>query len=333
MKLKEIGEFGFIERFKPAFDHLIAKGTTGIGDDCSIMPTGEGRNLLVTTDLLIEGVHFLREAITPYQLGIKSLAVSLSDIAAMGGKPVGSFLSVAIPSDVDVEYLDSFMEGYHQLSNLHKTPLLGGDTTKSLQHLAINVCAIGECPKGRAKLRSSAKPGDLICVTGSLGSSAAGLQALLQGIKKDDDVRSLIEGHHQPDVRVNEGLLLAGTAGVNAMMDISDGIASDLLHILKASGCGATVDIDKLPISETMSKVAISCGWNKYQLAATGGEDYELLLTISPEYYNEVSTAFSAAFNIPLTAIGKIVAGAPTISWRFNGRPTNESLHGFNHFT
>lgn len=333
MKLKEIGEFGFIERFKPSFDHLITNGITGIGDDCSIIPTGEDKDLLVTTDLLIEGVHFLREAIPPFQLGIKSLAVNLSDIAAMGGKPVGSFLSIAIPSDVDIEYLDSFMEGYHHLSDLHKTPLLGGDTTKSLHHLAINVCVIGKCSTGKAKLRSHAKPNDLICVTGVLGNSAAGLQAVLQNIKKDDDVSILISYHHQPEPRVKEGMLLANIAGVNAMMDISDGIASDLLHILKASGCGATIDIDKLPISETMSKVAINNGWNKYQLAATGGEDYELLLTISPEYYNEANKAFSKTFNQPLMVIGRIVEGAPTISWSFNGNPTSESLHGFNHFT
>ena len=162
MELKEIGEFGFIERFAPDFKTLLPKNVLGIGDDCAILPIDETSDLLVTTDMLIEDIHFLRGKITPWQLGGKSVAVNLSDLAAMGGTPLGTFLSIAIPPGIDVEYLDEFMIGYHAISDKYATPLYGGDTTRSVKHLAINVCAIGKCPKGTARLRRNAQSGDLI---------------------------------------------------------------------------------------------------------------------------------------------------------------------------
>jgi thiamine-monophosphate kinase len=333
MKLKEIGEFGFIERFTPLFNSLLHENQLGIGDDCAIIPANETEDWLVTTDLLMEGVHFLRDAITPQQLGYKSLAVNLSDIAAMGGTPTGSFLSFAIPEGLDVNYLDAFMSGYHELSAKYGVPLLGGDTTKSLKHFAINVCVMGKCPKGTARKRSMAQVGDLVCVTGHLGDSAAGLKIVLdQPDLSDDGHKHLIEKHHKPEPQLSEGLFLADFAGTHAMMDISDGIASDLKHILKASGKAATIEIEKLPISGTLKNMAAAQQWNAVELAASGGEDYELLVTVAPHDLETIQQQFAECFGKPLYQIGEITEGEARITWKKDGREIDFGKSGFNHF-
>ncbi len=332
MQLKEIGEFGFIERFKPHFNDLLNGDIIGIGDDCAIIPANENEDWVVTTDLLMEDVHFLRQSITPFQLGYKSLAVNLSDIAAMGGAPMASFLSIAIPKDLEVEYLDQFMEGYHELSKKYNTALLGGDTTKSLKHLAINVVVIGKCSKGKARKRSDAKVGDVICVTGNLGDSAGGLQLLLDGITRINSHDELLTKHHQPEPQIKEGIFLAKENGVNAMMDISDGIASDLKHILKASGVSAKIEIQYIPISDQLNDVAQQNNWNALDMATSGGEDYELLLTISASEFDIVKRKFESQFNKSLIKIGTIESGDPVINWVNKGNEIQLTSSGFNHF-
>ncbi len=332
MNLKEIGEFGFIERFKPLFAGLNTTEQMGIGDDCAIIAASETEDWVISTDMLIEDVHFLRTAISPFQLGYKSLAVNLSDIAAMGAQPVASFLSIAIPTDVEVDYLDAFMKGYHQLSEKHKTPLLGGDTTKSLQKLAINVTVVGKCAKGTAKLRASAQSKDLICVTGNLGDSAAGLQCILNHVADSESRAYLVQKHNQPEPQINEGLFLCAEKDVHAMMDISDGIASDLKHILKASAKSATIDIASLPVSDVLINEAQKQNWNATELALSGGEDYELLFTMAPESYERIGKAFEAEFGKKLHCIGSIDEGEPEIKYTQNGESIEMHSSGFNHF-
>ena len=332
MKLSEIGEFGYIARFSPWFKGLVPADTTGIGDDCAIIPANEKEDLIISTDLLIENTHFLKDSITPGQLGYKSLAVNLSDIAAMGGTPVGSFLSLAVPSETDVEYLDAFMNGYHGLSESYHVPLLGGDTTRSPEHIVINVCVIGKCAKNAAKLRSTAQEGDIVCVTGYLGDSAGGLQVILNRPERTPGMDYLLERHYMPVPRIGEGRLLAALPGVNSLMDISDGLASDLLQILKASGKGATVDMDKLPISPMLEKVTFEQGWDYLDLALTGGEDYELLCTVSPSHFKEVSEHFYMSFNRKLNPVGAIVKGSPAIKWMSGNKVINLEKKGFDHF-
>lgn len=331
MKINEIGEFGFIKRFSPMFSELLPNQTVGIGDDCAIIPNGD-EDWLISTDLLMEDVHFLRNDISPENLGHKSLAVNLSDIAAMGGTPIGSFLSIAIPKEVEVEYLDAFMKGYFDLSKKYNTPLLGGDTTKSLKHLAINVCVIGKCAKGMAKQRNMAHHGDTICVTGPLGDSAGGLQLILNKQKPDSNHFYLIKKHYQPEPRIAEGQFLALQPGVHAMIDISDGIASDLVHILNASGKAASIHLDRLPVSEVLANAGAKQRWNAMELAVSGGEDYELLCTISPENFESVSEAFKTRFGKPLIPIGTIGEGEPSIAWYSNGKEVKMKKSGFNHF-
>lgn len=332
MELKEIGEFGFIDRFRPMFENLLQGRQTGIGDDCAILPYNDVEDWLVTTDLLLEDVHFLRSTISPEQLGYKSLAVNLSDIAAMGGTPVGSFLSIAIPSDIEVEYLDAFMRGYHALSSKYNTPLLGGDTTKSMKHLAINVCVMGKCPKGSARKRSMAQPGDAVCVTGFLGDSAGGLQLLLNKQIAIDESDPLLRKHYEPEPRLNEGQFLANYPGVHAMMDISDGIASDLNHILKRSAVSAQIHLERLPVSEHLNLNSSRYGWNAIELAVAGGEDYELLVTVAPDILKNIQNEFFDKFGMPLTQIGSIFSGKPEITWYNKSKKVQLSQTGFDHF-
>jgi thiamine-monophosphate kinase len=280
----------------------------------------------------MEDVHFLRQAITPWQLGYKSLAVNLSDIAAMGGIPVGSFLSIAIPDSIEVEYFDTFLKGYYELSAKYHTPLLGGDTTKSLKHLVINVCVIGKCKKGNAKKRDMAQSGDIICVTGPLGDSATGLKILLEQPTLSSKYDLLIKKHHQPEPRLDEGVFLATYPEIHAMIDISDGISSDLKHILKASGKQAVIEIDKLPLSNELKEISIQQSWDMVELATIGGEDYELLLTVNAKKLTEIQHKFLTRFGKPLYSIGYILNGESSIQWLKSGNEYNFSKSGFNHF-
>jgi thiamine-monophosphate kinase len=334
MKLSEIGEFGFIDRFSKHFHDMVEPGTIkGIGDDCAIMPLNDQYDQVVTTDLLIEDIHFLRSSISPLDLGYKALAINLSDIAAMGARPTASFLSIALPIDIDVEYMDKVMEGYHQLSRKYHVPLLGGDTTRSPEKLIINVCATGQISKGEAHLRSDARPGDVICVTGPLGDSAAGLKMLVEDITPDQRSSSLIAWHHRPEPAINEGLWLSKQPGVRAMMDISDGIASDLKHILKMSNTGAIINIEDVPVSDALKKTAAKYDWNIPLLTLAGGEDYRLLVTIERSAFNSISEEYSQLFSFPLTSIGLITdTEQGNIKWYKNNTVYHLSKGGFTHF-
>lgn len=322
MKLSELGEFGLIERIQARF--RAPDGVTGIGDDCAVLPQSTGRDTLVSSDMLIEGTHFLRKEIPPYDLGWKSAAVNLSDVAAMGGKPTGTFLSLALPADLDTDWIDAFMHGYADISERFGTPLLGGDTTASPDRICINVTVLGECPYARARLRSGAQKGDVICVTGSLGDSAGGLKAILEGVERDMDVQRLIDRHYRPIPRVPEGEELRLNLGVHAMMDLSDGLASDLQHILAASEMNAEIDVTAIPLSLALKHVCASQGWDPVALAVCGGEDYELLFTCTPQT--------EMLLSVPHFVIGKITdraRGEARISWRGAQGPV---APGFDHF-
>lgn len=332
MKLSELGEFGLINRIAPLFGHLIPNGVEGIGDDCAIIPISDTESLVVTTDLLVEDVHFLRTAMPANDLGWKSLAVNLSDIAAMGAEPFGAFLSIGLPSDVTVEWTDSFFEGMHHLAALHGVPLLGGDTTSSPDKIVINITVLGKAQAKTIKRRSAAQAGDIIATTGFVGDSAAGLQLLINKVLLTDETAPLIEAHFRPRPHLEEGKWLAEQLGVHGMMDISDGIASDLPHILRASDVSATVEVSQIPLSATMQVVAKSNSWNTFDLATGGGEDYCLLVTIKESAFNTIASLFKEKFNHTLFPIGKITTGTPEIQWTSNGVSTYPCGKGFHHF-
>lgn len=318
MKKGEFGLIDFIKRHTTAPD-----GVVGIGDDCAIIG-GEGCDTLFSTDMLLEGVHFLRSKASPEDVGWKSAAVNLSDIAAMGGEPTATFLSIALPSDAQGEWAERFVEGYAEISRLFGVPLLGGDTTSSLHDIAINVGVMGSCERGKVLLRSGARVGDTIFVTGALGDSGAGLKVLLNDLAHSQEADYLVEKHLRPMPRLAEGRKLLATGLVGAMMDISDGIASDLRHILQASGVGAEVELKSLPLSPALEHICQKEGWDKYTLATSAGEDYELLLTAPEE--------IAAMVDFPLHKIGKIVEGNADIRWLKEGKEIEFNTKGFTHF-
>ena len=320
MKMQQLGEFGLIDRIRK-MTSVPDPSWVGIGDDCAVIPlspeTGgaPASDLLVSTDMLVEGTHFLMEDISPRQLGWKSAAVNISDIAAMGGKPIATFLSLALPKTLPEQWMQEFMEGYNGISEKYGAALLGGDTTCSPDRICINVAVLGTCPRGKARLRSAARPGDLVCVTGTLGDSAAGLRLILGGQK--GAAPRLMDRHYTPTPRVEEGLVLSCLPGVHAMMDISDGVGSDLRHILDESGVGARIDTGKLPISKELQALCSEKGWDPKELALSGGEDYELLFTMDPQETPD----------IPYTVIGEITAN-PTVTWEGGSR----DYMGYKHF-
>jgi len=347
MDFSEIGEFGFIERFSSAFDTLNVPGTCGIGDDCAVLPFGE-EDILVTTDMLLENTHFLRGGISPYHLGWKTLAVNLSDVAAMGGVPVSSFLSLGIPSDVSVEYMDEFMRGYRDLCIRSGVSLSGGDTTRSEgagAHLVLNVAVVGRVSHGSAIMRGGARPGDAVYVTGTLGDSAAGLEIIKAAGGKltsavelekclpslPSSAASLLERHWMPQPRLAAARVLSATGAVHSMMDISDGIASDLQHILKASGVSSEVDVGALPLSSAMMEYAAISGMDPVASALGGGEDYELLFTAEEGAFDAERIAAEAA--VKITRIGTITEGGPpVVRWRKDGRRMTADFSGYDHF-
>lgn len=307
------GEFELIQNIRRSC--RVPQGMTGIGDDCAILPQSSGVDTLVSTDMLMEGVHFLIDKVSPRQLGWKSAAVNISDIAAMGGEPVGSTLAFALPANLPDGWVDGFMDGYLDVSNRFGCALMGGDTTSSPDRLCISVTVLGKCPGGSAVRRNGAVKGDLICVTGELGTSAAGLEAILRHI----DEQSLTERHYCPLPRVHEGITLR-QSGIHAMMDISDGVASDIRHIMEESGVGAVISTGSLPIAGQVRKFCLGNGIDPVRLALCGGEDYELLFTASPETV--------AALDIEHHIIGRITGGSRLV-WEGAG---SEDYQGFRHF-
>ena len=310
------GEFGLIDQICRQFGDLTHEGMTGIGDDCAILSQGHGRSWVVTTDMLVEEVHFLRAHISPFDLGYKSLAVNLSDVAAMGVAPCASFLSLALPAGLPEGWIEAFLEGYHALSVRYNVPLLGGDTTSSRDGLSISVTALGQGEDTHLKCRKDARPGDILFVTGRLGDSAQGLRDLLDG-RWDSP---FIPIHHHPEPAVEEGVWLGSQSAVHAMMDLSDGLASDLRHILKTSRVKAEVSVEKIP-----TRVPV-------ELAVAGGEDYQLLCTVEAQEAPLVQQQFEARFGRPLYPIGRIVEGEPVLIWRQNGQEIHPDWKGFTHF-
>lgn len=330
MHLKDLGEFELIRRFAPRFSSNIPQGVEGIGNDCAVIPFRENHSLLVTTDLLVENTHFIRYQISAADLGFKSLSVNLSDIAAMGGKPRYAFLSVALPVDTPMEWIDDFMDSFAKLSEETGVLLLGGDTTRSTQ-IAINVLIIGEIETAFIKRRSQAIPGDIICCTGPLGDSGAGLKILLDGLPQEGISKELIEAHFRPRPQLEEGVWLARQPGVHAMMDISDGVASDIQRIMEESYCGAHIEVDLLPISENLRKTSAQFGWQTEDLALSAGEDYCLLLTVDPKNYDALKTAYFNQFHQPLHTLGKILPGSDLI-YTLNKETFLPASGGFDHF-
>ena len=299
----KLGEFDLIWRFFKAGSESMAQHQTdqvllGIGDDCALLQPDPAQSLAVTSDMLVEGRHFFAGANAEW-LGHKALAVNLSDLAAMGAKPLGFTLALALPN-ANADWLAQFSQGLFRLAQQWQCPLIGGDTTQG--PLTICITALGHVPTGAAIKRSGAKVGDDIWVSGSLGDARLALGALRsEWLLDPSSLENVLPRMHQPEPRIALGLQLRGIA--SSALDVSDGLLGDLRHILTASQVNAEVLIDQLPTSPTL---AAQTERLRRQCAANGGDDYELCFT-APKHKRVEIESLSTAI-LPLTRIGSITS-------------------------
>jgi thiamine-monophosphate kinase len=297
--------------------HAIA---TGIGDDCAVMRIPSGHEMLVTTDFSVEGVHFRREWHPAKSVGHRCLTRGLSDIAAMGGEPIAAFLSLAVPEDLSQRWIDEFLQGLLKLASEFNLPLAGGDTSESPGGVLADIVVVGSVPKGTAILRSGARPGDRIYVTGKLGGSAAVLDRLYSDARKSikpSDWR----GHLFPQPRIEVGKVLRDKSIATAMIDISDGLSTDLSHICEESSVGAEVSADAIPRASVAGRKV------DLQIALHGGEAYELLFTAKGG--TQVPARIAGA---PITCIGEIVRRKNLVLVRADRARSKLRVHGWQHF-
>jgi thiamine-monophosphate kinase len=333
MDLKMLGEFGLIELFRKDWPPHPAQVVKGIGDDCAVIDTGGSALLLLTTDMLVEGIHFRLDTMTAYQLGVRSVAVNLSDIAAMGGEPTFSFMSVASPADREVAFMERFIQGYRDCSLKYGSRLLGGDTVSSPGPLVINVVQLGVASPGQVLYRNGAKEGDTILVSGPLGDSKAGLKLLLhpEVALPPEEKEYLLRRHLTPEPCIKLGGFLARSGVVTAAMDISDGISSDLTHICQESGVGAVIWAEKLPLSDSCRRTAELLKEDALSWALFGGEDFELLFTVSPHHVPHLAKAAEVELGVKLTEVGSVVKGEG-VKLVEGGRIRDITGQGYRHF-
>ncbi len=312
-----LSEFGLIERFFASCGASDASLILGVGDDAALLSPPPGRQLALTQDTLVEGVHFLANA-DPADLGHKALAVNLSDLAAMGAEPAWATLGLTLPR-VDAGWLEAFSSGLCALARAVGLTVVGGDTTQG--PLAVSIAALGLVPSGAALRRDGARPGDLILVSGTLGDAGLALRLLKAG---GSVPQSLARHLHRPQARLALGRALVGRA--HAAIDLSDGLAADLRHMLVASGVGATLELERLPLSP---EVAASGDWS---LPLSAGDDYELCFCLPPEkasLLNELERAGGCR----VTQVGRIEALAGLRLRDPAGRPFHLQRQGYEHFT
>ncbi|HYW36286.1 MAG TPA: thiamine-phosphate kinase [Balneolaceae bacterium] len=332
--ISEIGEQALIRRFftpqSPANSEIIY----GIGDDCAVLELDSDRYQLISTDQLLEETHFLQSFSAPDEIGYKAAAVNLSDIAAMGGRPTGIFLSLGLPSSTSVSWVSSFMEGFNGLCKKYEVPLLGGDTTGSVHDIMIGITVLGDVPKSHLKLRADAKSGDVVCVTGTLGEAAAGLQ-LFQKVRSMADNKSaefLVQRYKSPVPAVEEGQWLGNHSEVHAMIDLSDGLATDGNHICENSQVQMHVYVERLPLSPAFKEFTSGDEVLRTKLALAGGEDYHLLCTVESGTYENLSNDFEHKFGRPLYQIGHIKEGENRLRFFDHDKEIEPPEVVFNHF-
>ncbi|HKR14443.1 MAG TPA: thiamine-phosphate kinase [Pyrinomonadaceae bacterium] len=296
-------EFDFIRALRERAS--VSSSTTGIGDDAAVFQTSSGKQSVVTTDLLIEDIDFRRTTTPPYMLGHKALAVSLSDIAAMGARPRWSLISIGIPADVwQTDFVDRLYSGWFELANRYDVQLIGGDTSRTEAKIVIDSIAIGECAANQAVKRSGAQPGDQIFVTGSLGAAAAGLRLVERGAHlAEQKLDHVLLRQLRPEPRVGWGIVLGEERFATSMIDVSDGLSSDLNHLCEASGVGALLDSSLLPIDRQVVELCGRRALDPLQLALHGGEDFELLFTVKA---NDVNRLPRRVDGTQITRIGEV---------------------------
>lgn len=297
MNIADLTERALIARLRARVPASPDWVLTGIGDDAAVLAPARGMVEVVTADALVEGIHFRREWSSPADIGHKALAVNLSDLAAMGATPRAALLSLTLPASFPLDDFDALLDGFLALAAQTHTPLIGGNLTRSTGGLHIDVTLTGAVRPRRVLRRSGARPGDRLFVTGRLGAAAAGLAALTRDARAHDEC---VTAQRRPSPRLRTGIVVANNRSASACMDLSDGLADAVQQICEASGCGADVDLTKVPVHPSAT----------LEQALTGGEDYELLFAVPRRRTRLFLAAIQQAGEVAVTEIGACTKGS-----------------------
>jgi thiamine-monophosphate kinase len=332
MKTKnDIGEFGLIDRIKKTVggSPRNSRVLLGIGDDAALFRVPADRVCAVTTDTLVEGTHFDLAFTSFRDLGHKAMAANLSDIAAMGGRPLLAVVSLSLTPETKVSEIDALYAGMKSLARRHRVSIAGGDIVRS-RELSLTLTVIGECHQKNIGLRSGAKPGDAVLVTGTLGASQAGLDLLKSNIKNKKS--KLVRKHLRPEPRIKEALLLASRFRLHGMIDISDGLSSELNHMSRESGLGLVIDQGALPVAAEAVKIGTMLHRDPQDYCLAGGEEYELLFTLPPKQAILARDLIIKETGTGCCIIGQAVAGRGVKMVHSSGRIRKLQDRGYKHF-
>ena len=325
----EIGEHELIARITRRLE-MPAWVDVGPGDDAAVVKPPRGLREVLTTDALVDGVHFDLAFVPPAAAGHRALAVNLSDLAAMGAEPRSALLSLALPAHLTVAALDELLDGFLACASAHRTALIGGNITQTPGPLVVNVTAIGTVRPRRALTRAGARPGDDIYVTGAVGDAAAGLAMLRAGAADATAESACVRRYLRPEARVRAGLQLSHHGAASSCVDLSDGLADGLRQLARASGVGVDVDTPALPMSDEARAWHAAAGTSPVAAALGGGDDYELLFTVRPRHRGRLRGARRRIGDLPITRIGVVTRGSSLTVRDASG--CHELPPGFEHF-
>ncbi len=335
MNIRELGEFGLIDRIRRMLPESGPGVLVGIGDDTAVLQTEGGRLLLATCDTQREGIHFLRSAATPENIGRKALAINLSDIASMGGRPRFALVSLGLPDDLPVTFIDGLYAGLRMEAELAETTIVGGNISSSQSGVTIDITLLGDILPSQVLLRNNAKPGDKILVTGTIGDAAAGVALILDADLTTSPEYGPIAASRRdmPTPRIRAGQWIAARQTATAMIDISDGLTGDLGHICESSKVGAKIFAEKLPVAKENRELAQQKYDDEWHFALHGGEDYELLFTVPAEQAQTLAAGITAETGVPVSIIGEILpAGQGQQFVLADGKIKPLHMSGWDHF-
>lgn len=335
MYIEKLGEHGLIRRIQKRFKPKDRSIVAGIGDDAAIINPSPDKSLIISTDTLREGIHFKKNYFSPYDIGWKAVAVSVSDIAAMGGVPRFLLLSIAVPKKIIVKDIDGLLYGVEDIVRRYNLALIGGNISRSKNGITLDTTLIGELSKGTGRFRSGASVGDLIYVTGIVGNSAIGFSLLKSSsvyLTPPLSTSPFISAHLRPLPKVNEGIMLTKNKLATAMIDISDGLLADLFHVCEQSNVGANIYRDLIPLPDVPIKLKKRLAKEPLFYALYGGEDYELLFTVKKKDKEKLASICKRN-NFDITFIGEITSKDNGIRIVGNdGKKKKIRPGGFDHF-
>jgi thiamine-monophosphate kinase len=316
--VSDMGEFGLINRIHGLIEKegVLARGIKiGIGDDSASFQPPKGYELLVTCDSMVEGRHYLPKYISPLALGRRAMVSNLSDIGAMGGTPLYALVSLGLKESALVTDVEALYRGFLAELRSFGASIIGGNLTKSEDNTFIDITLIGKVKEGKCLRRSTAKPGDVIMVTGFPGQASAGLQCLLHGESTvDPEKHPLVKAYLEPSHRAREGKAIAESGFATAMIDTSDGFLGDLGHICEKSSVGASIVAEKLPVSEDLRQAALEAGRTPYDLVLQDSDDYELIITCSSSHVDQIRHFLTTISDVAVTEVGRITEPASGIN-------------------